>query len=134
MDLQLKGKTAIVTGGSAGIGLAISRLLAEEGAAVTIPGRNRKQLDQAIVSLPGVVREVEADLGTAEGARGLIEQIPHTDILVNNLVEGSEQNPVGKIDRQCYALNPGSHRSAFSRKILRRTGSGSPRPCVACPV
>jgi NAD(P)-dependent dehydrogenase (short-subunit alcohol dehydrogenase family) len=35
MDLQLKGKTAIVTGGSAGIGLAIARLLAEEGAEIT---------------------------------------------------------------------------------------------------
>jgi NAD(P)-dependent dehydrogenase (short-subunit alcohol dehydrogenase family) len=50
MDLQLKGKKAIVTGGSAGIGLGIARTLAEEGVEVTIPGRNRKKLNEAIAS------------------------------------------------------------------------------------
>src|SRR5271170_5378281 len=85
MDLKLKGKRAIVTGGSAGIGLAVARMLAEEGVEVTIPGRGSKKLKEVIASLPGVVRGVEADLGTAEGARKLIELIPETDILVNNL-------------------------------------------------
>jgi NAD(P)-dependent dehydrogenase (short-subunit alcohol dehydrogenase family) len=89
MDLQLRGKKAIVTGGSAGIGLAVARLLAEEGVEVTIPGRSKKKLDEAIRSLAslngGVVRGVETDLGIAEGAKDLIEQVPETDILVNNL-------------------------------------------------
>ncbi len=85
MELQLKGKTAIVTGGSAGIGLAIAHLLAEEGVEVTISGRNGKKLKAAIASIPGAVRAVEADLTTAAGARKLIEQVPGTDILVNNL-------------------------------------------------
>jgi NAD(P)-dependent dehydrogenase (short-subunit alcohol dehydrogenase family) len=85
MDLQLKGKKGIVTGGSAGIGLAVSHMLAEEGVEVTIPGRNSKKLNDAIASLPGNVYGIEADLGTAEGARKLIEQVPETDILVNNL-------------------------------------------------
>jgi NAD(P)-dependent dehydrogenase (short-subunit alcohol dehydrogenase family) len=85
MDLQLKGKKAIVTGGSAGIGLAVARMFAEEGVEVTIPGRNGKKLNEAIGSLPGIVHGVEADLGAAEGARKLIEQVPETDILVNNL-------------------------------------------------
>jgi NAD(P)-dependent dehydrogenase (short-subunit alcohol dehydrogenase family) len=85
MDLHLKGKKAIVTGGSAGIGLAIARLLAEEGVEVTVPGRNAKKLDAAIASLPGAVRAVEADLGTADGAGKLIAEVPETDILVNNL-------------------------------------------------
>jgi NAD(P)-dependent dehydrogenase (short-subunit alcohol dehydrogenase family) len=85
VDLQLKGKKAIVTGGSAGIGLAVARLLSEEGVEVTIPGRSRKKLDQALASLSGVVHGVEADLGTADGAKRLIEQVPETDILVNNL-------------------------------------------------
>src|ERR1700722_9623888 len=85
MDLQLKGKKAIVTGGSAGIGLAIARLVAEGGVEVNIPGGHGKELNEAIASLSGVVHGIEADLGTAEGARKLIEQVPETDILVNNL-------------------------------------------------
>lgn len=44
MDLQLSGKKAIVTGGTAGIGLAVARFLAEEGVEVTIPGRKGKKL------------------------------------------------------------------------------------------
>jgi len=76
MDLQLKGKTAIVTGGSAGIGLAVAHLLAEEGVEVTIPGRNGKRLREAIASMPGTVHDVEADLATTEGARNLIERVP----------------------------------------------------------
>jgi NAD(P)-dependent dehydrogenase (short-subunit alcohol dehydrogenase family) len=85
MDLQLKGKTAIVTGGTAGIGLAIARALDEEGVEVTIAGRSSKKLNGALSSLPGTVRGIEADLGTAEGAAKLIEQVQETDILVNNL-------------------------------------------------
>jgi hypothetical protein len=46
MDLQLKGKKAIVTGGSAGIGLAVARPLTEEGVEVTIPGRHGKKLSE----------------------------------------------------------------------------------------
>jgi NAD(P)-dependent dehydrogenase (short-subunit alcohol dehydrogenase family) len=85
VDLQLNGKKAIVTGGSAGIGLGIARALAEEGVEVTIPGRNRRKLDEAIASLRGAVHGIEADLATSEGAAKLIDQVPETDILVNNL-------------------------------------------------
>jgi len=85
VDLQLKGKKAIVTGGSAGIGLAVARLLSEEGVEVAIPRRSQKKLDQAIASLNGTVRGVETDLGTPEGVQDLIGQVPETDILVNNL-------------------------------------------------
>jgi NAD(P)-dependent dehydrogenase (short-subunit alcohol dehydrogenase family) len=85
MDLQLKGKTAIVTGGTAGIGLAIARVLSEEGVRVTIPGRDEKKLNEALASLPGGARGVVADLGTAAGAARLIAEVPDTDILVNNL-------------------------------------------------
>ena len=85
MDLQLKGKKAIVTGGSAGIGLAITRMLAEEGVELTIPGRNIKKVNQAIATLSGKAHGIETDLGTAEGANKLIAQVPETDILLNNL-------------------------------------------------
>lgn len=87
MDLNLGGKTALVTGSTAGIGLAIAERLAAEGVAVTITGRNRAKLDAAakIVGASGTVRAVLADPATAEGAATLIAAVPRTDILVNNL-------------------------------------------------
>jgi NAD(P)-dependent dehydrogenase (short-subunit alcohol dehydrogenase family) len=85
MDLQLQSQPAIVTGGSAAIGLAIARLLAAEGVEGTIPGRNRQKGHEVIASLPGAVHGTEADLGAAAGALTLIAQVPATDTLVNNL-------------------------------------------------
>jgi len=84
MDLKLKGKTAIVTGGTAGIGLAIVKSLTAEGVTVTVPGRSKEKLDKALTGLPNV-RPIVADPATAEGAQSLIQQIPDTDILINNL-------------------------------------------------
>jgi NAD(P)-dependent dehydrogenase (short-subunit alcohol dehydrogenase family) len=87
MDLQISGKTALVTGSTAGIGLAIAKRLAQEGAVVTICGRNAEKLEaaRAEVAALGEVRTVQADPATAEGAQTLITQVPDTDILVNNL-------------------------------------------------
>ena len=85
MDLQLTGKTALVTGSTAGIGLAIAKRLAEEGATVTICGRNPDKLDAAAAQIGRDVRPILADPATAEGAQTLIDQVPATDILVNNL-------------------------------------------------
>src|SRR5277367_2759942 len=84
MDLQLTGKTAIVTGGTAGIGLAIVKVLAAEGVTVTVPGRTKEKLDKALAGLAGV-QAIAADVATAEGAASLLQQIPDTDILINNL-------------------------------------------------
>jgi NAD(P)-dependent dehydrogenase (short-subunit alcohol dehydrogenase family) len=84
MDLQLKGKTAIVTGGSAGIGLAITKALAAEGVSVTVPGRNKEKLDSALSGIANV-KAIVADPGTSDGADDLIQQVPNTDILINNL-------------------------------------------------
>jgi NAD(P)-dependent dehydrogenase (short-subunit alcohol dehydrogenase family) len=85
MNLQLSGKTAIVTGGTAGIGLAIARALIDEGVTVTIPGRDRKKLDLAVADLGPSARGLQADLGSAKGAAAMIEHTAETDILVNNL-------------------------------------------------
>jgi NAD(P)-dependent dehydrogenase (short-subunit alcohol dehydrogenase family) len=84
MDLKLDGKTAIVTGGTAGIGLAIVKALAAEGVHVTVPGRSREKLESTLAGIQGV-RPIVADAGTASGADVLIQQAPDTDILVNNL-------------------------------------------------
>jgi NAD(P)-dependent dehydrogenase (short-subunit alcohol dehydrogenase family) len=87
LDLNLTGKTALVTGATAGIGLAIARRLAAEGATVTICGRNQAKLEAAVQDIAGhgAVRGVLADPATAEGAATLIAAVPDTDILINNL-------------------------------------------------
>lgn len=87
MDLGLSGKTAIVTGSTAGIGLAIAERLAAEGVAVTITGRSQEKLDAAAqaVGAKGNVQAILADPATADGAATLIAAVPETDILVNNL-------------------------------------------------
>jgi NAD(P)-dependent dehydrogenase (short-subunit alcohol dehydrogenase family) len=87
MDLKLAGKTALVTGSTAGIGLAIAAKLADEGAEVIVTGRNQAKLDAAAqtVGQLGKVRAVLADPATEEGAQALIDAVPHVDILVNNL-------------------------------------------------
>lgn len=85
MDLKLKGKTAIVTGGTAGIGLAIVRALVAEGVEVAVPGRTQKKLDEAFDREGFNVKKIVADAGTAEGVAAVIASVPQTDILINNL-------------------------------------------------
>jgi NAD(P)-dependent dehydrogenase (short-subunit alcohol dehydrogenase family) len=87
MNLQLEGKLALVTGSTAGIGLAIAERLAAEGADVIISGRSQDKLDVAAsrVGKAGRVRPILADAATAQGAAKLIEAAPTADILVNNL-------------------------------------------------
>jgi len=85
MDLQLDGKTVLVTGATAGIGLAIARTLAAEGADVVICGRSQNTLDTAVAAIGGKVRGVLADPATAQGAQALIAAVPQVDVLVNNL-------------------------------------------------
>ncbi|RVU14575.1 SDR family NAD(P)-dependent oxidoreductase [Methylobacterium oryzihabitans] len=87
MDLQLDGRTALVTGATAGIGLSIAARLAAEGAEVVVPGRQQAKLDAAAAAIgaSGRVRTVLADPATAEGAAVLAGAVPDVDILVNNL-------------------------------------------------
>ncbi|URX63396.1 SDR family oxidoreductase [Luteibacter anthropi] len=90
MNIDLSKRSAIVTGSTAGIGLAIAKGLAAAGASVVITGRTQARVDTAIAEIRKDVPEaklsgVAADLGTAEGATALIKAVPQTDILVNNL-------------------------------------------------
>jgi NAD(P)-dependent dehydrogenase (short-subunit alcohol dehydrogenase family) len=95
MDLKLIGRTAFVSGSTAGIGLAIASGLAQEGASVYVNGRTAKRVEQAVEEVKaaktkagqnrGEVAGITADLGTAEGCVDLFSELPKVDILVNNL-------------------------------------------------
>ena len=90
MDLGLKGRRALVTGSTAGIGYAIARGLAAEGAKVAITGRTQATVDAALGRLkkefPAAAAEgIAADCATAEGAEKVFARVEALDILVNNL-------------------------------------------------
>ncbi|GIE76889.1 3-oxoacyl-ACP reductase [Actinoplanes philippinensis] len=89
MDLRLSGRTALVTGASRGIGLAIVRALAGEGVRVAAGARTTTP-ELAALAADGLVHPVTVDLRTAEGAATLVEQTTaalggRLDILVNNV-------------------------------------------------
>jgi NAD(P)-dependent dehydrogenase (short-subunit alcohol dehydrogenase family) len=87
MNIDLSGKTALVTGSTAGIGLAIAKGLAASGADVVINGRNQDKVDAAIRDLYGIggaVRGIAADVSSAAGCDTLVAKLPQVDILINN--------------------------------------------------
>ncbi len=90
MDLQLKGKAALVTGSTAGIGLAIARVLAGEGARVIVNGRTEARVKAAAEEIqrahPSALLEpFAANLAEAGAAASALSRFPTIDILVNNL-------------------------------------------------
>jgi NAD(P)-dependent dehydrogenase (short-subunit alcohol dehydrogenase family) len=90
MDLRIKGKLALVTGSTSGIGKAIALNLLQEGAIVIINGRSQERVDNALQELRefGKVHGVQADISTAAGAEQLAsaaKAIGDVDILINNV-------------------------------------------------
>jgi NAD(P)-dependent dehydrogenase (short-subunit alcohol dehydrogenase family) len=89
MDLGLKGKRALVTGSTAGIGLAIGTVLAREGARVILNGRSPASVDEAVArvksSTGGDVQGFAGDLSKTASAEELARRYPDVEILVNNL-------------------------------------------------
>ena len=89
MHIDLTGKTALVTGSTQGIGLAIAEGLGASGARVAVNGRSEERVQAAVAELAGKgitdVIGVAADVTTADGVAQLTQQLPDVDILVNNL-------------------------------------------------
>jgi NAD(P)-dependent dehydrogenase (short-subunit alcohol dehydrogenase family) len=89
VNIDLNGKTALVTGSTQGIGLAIAKGLAGAGARVAVNGRSRERVDEAVAKLTGAVAGevigVAADVTTEDGVAELGRALPDLDILVNNL-------------------------------------------------
>ena len=90
MDLDLKGKIALVTGSTAGIGFAIAKRLAGEGAAVIVNGRTDERVCEAVAKIEKEIRGtkirgIAANLGSAEGCDKVVREASHVDVLVNNV-------------------------------------------------
>ncbi len=88
MDFDLEGKVALVTASTSGIGLAIAKALAYEGATVYINGRSREKVEAAIEKIKPIKGKLFAapfDLTDKAGFDKLIKTLPNVDILINNL-------------------------------------------------
>jgi NAD(P)-dependent dehydrogenase (short-subunit alcohol dehydrogenase family) len=90
MNIDLRGKHAVVTGSTGGIGFAIAKGLTASGASVVINGRTEDRVQQAVAllrkELPSAkVEGVAADLANAEAVAAFVKRVPAADILVNNL-------------------------------------------------
>ncbi|TFV55872.1 SDR family oxidoreductase [Mycobacterium sp. PS03-16] len=85
MNIDLTGKTALVTGSTQGIGFAIAQGLVAAGARVAVNGRNAERVDDAVGRIDGDAFGVAVDMTTEDGVAELLAALPDVDILVNNL-------------------------------------------------
>ena len=145
MDLQLRGKTAIVTGSSRGLGLASARALAAEGCRVCMCARGKDALEQAAADVRGSdartgtagrphVVAVSADLSTAEGAAAVVDAalaaFTSIDILVNNVATAKGTDIVNTADAEWQeafdqTLYPAIRMSRLVVPHMRQQKSGS---------
>jgi 3-oxoacyl-[acyl-carrier protein] reductase len=140
VDLELKGKVAIVTGSSRGLGLACARALLEEGCRVTICARGEERLAEAAAELSAIDRDanrvmpIQADVSTAAGVEKVVsstvERFGGLDILVNNVGLARGSTVVETSDdewREAFdqTLMPAIRASRLAVPHLRRRGGGS---------
>lgn len=96
MDLGLKGKVAVVTGGTEGIGLACAKVLAQEGVRVFVCGRNAEKLHAAVLQaeqegwkLSGNTADVTDEASFSTFLEWVWQQCGRLDVLINNAGRGS---------------------------------------------
>ena len=108
MDMQLKDKVAVITGGSAGIGEAVAKALAREGVHLVICARGRERLDEVVRWITDKyevkVYGIQADVSCAEDIEKLIKQVERlfgaVDILINNAGAGSKETILDAADEK----------------------------------
>jgi NAD(P)-dependent dehydrogenase (short-subunit alcohol dehydrogenase family) len=84
MATELLDQTAVITGGTAGIGLESARLLASEGATVIVAGRDPARGKHALDTIGAHARFVQTDMADPESVNSLVQQCGEVDIIVNN--------------------------------------------------
>jgi len=106
MDLQLKGKAALITGSTGGIGYGIAKALLNEGAQVIINGRTQASVDRAIASLTQATGKAPlgfaADMSKVDDIARLVKAYPNIDILVNNVARFAFHEFTQSTDQDWY--------------------------------
>ncbi len=131
----LAGRVAIVTGGTRGIGFAIARLLAEDGASVVVSGRDAARLDAAVKELEalGAAHGVSADAARRDAADRLVEttreRFGRIDVLVNNAGTTRDQLLIRMKDDDWDAVLDTNLRGVFfvtraTARVMMRQKSG----------
>jgi len=106
MDLQLKGKTALITGSTGGIGYGIAKVLLNEGAQVIINGRTQATVDKASAALQQATGKAPlgfaGDMSKADDIAHLVKAYPTVDILINNVARFAPHEFTQSTDQDWY--------------------------------
>jgi NAD(P)-dependent dehydrogenase (short-subunit alcohol dehydrogenase family) len=121
MNLELRNRNVLITGGSKGIGLACARAFAAEGANVAIASRSEGNLAAAVAALPGI-RPFAVDLTDAEAAHEMVERVERDlgplDVLVNSAGAAARTAPAD--------LTPAAWRAAMDAKYFTYINASDP--------
>jgi len=135
MDLQIEGKTALVTGSSRGIGFAIAKALQGQGARVVLNGRDDATLHKAAAAL-APARGVSADVSTPDGAEALVDNVLRhegaIDILVCNVGSGRSVSPGSEADEDWQRMLSVNLWSAIHMVQASRIALAKSKGVVVC--